>query len=43
MTVEELEAQFDALQNDVNDLKQEVEADAHLEFIESLKKYVNKY
>lgn len=43
MTVEEIEQQFNLIQDEVKDLKQEIEADAHLEFINSLKQYVNKY
>ena len=43
MTVEEIQAQFDALQSEVKEIKEEVERDAHLDFIESLKQYVNKY
>lgn len=43
MTVEEIQAQFDALQSEVNQVSQEIEKDAHLDFIESLQKYVNKY
>lgn len=43
MTVDEIQAQFNALQQDLNDIKEEVEKDAHLEFIESLRQYVNKY
>lgn len=43
MTVDEIQAQFNALQNEVEEVSQEIEMDAHLEFIESLRKYVNKY
>ena len=43
MTVEEIEQQFNLIQDEVKDLKQEIEEDAHLEFINSLKQYVNKY
>ena len=43
MTVEEIEKQFNQLQQEVKDIKEEIEADAHIEFINSLKKYVNKY
>ena len=43
MTVEEIQAQFDALQSEVKETSQEIERDAHLDFIESLKQYVNKY
>ncbi len=43
MTVEEIEKQFNQLQQEVKDIKEEIEVDAHIEFINSLKKYVNKY
>ncbi len=43
MTIEEARAEFEKLQNDINDFNAEVERDAHLDFIESLKQYVNKY
>ena len=43
MTVEEIEKQFNQLQQEVKDIKEEIEADAHIEFINSLKRYVNKY
>ena len=43
MTVEEIKQRFDSLQQEVKELKEEVERDAHLDFIESLKQYVNKY
>ncbi len=43
MTIEEIQAQFDALQSEVKETNQEIERDAHLDFIESLKQYVNKY
>ena len=43
MTVEEIKQRFDSLQSEVTQLKEEVERDAHLDFIESLKQYVNKY
>lgn len=43
MTVEEIQAQFDALQKDVSEIKEEIETDAHMEFINSLKKYVNEF
>lgn len=43
MTIEEIEKQFNQLQQDVKDINDEIEVDAHLEFINSLKKYVNKY
>lgn len=43
MTVEEIEKEFNLLQNEVDDIKEEIERDAHLDFIDSLKQYVNKY
>jgi len=43
MTVEEIEQEFNLLQQEVSELKEEVEHDAHLDFINSLKQYVNKY
>jgi len=43
MTVEEIEKEFNLLQNEVDDIKEEIERDAHLDFINSLKQYVNKY
>ena len=43
MNEEEIEKQFNQLQQEVKDIKEEIEADAHIEFINSLKKYVNKY
>lgn len=43
MTVEEIEKQFNQLQQEVKDIKEDIEVDAHIEFINSLKKYVNKY
>ncbi len=43
MTVDEIEAQFNALQSEVKEIKEEIESDAHLDFINSLKQYVNKY
>lgn len=43
MTVEEIKQRFDSIQQEVTELKEEVERDAHLDFIESLKQYVNKY
>lgn len=43
MTVDEIEAQFNALQREVSDIREEIEEDAHLAFINSLKQYVNKY
>ncbi len=43
MTMEEIEQQFASLQSEVKEVVEEVERDAHLEFISSLKQYVNKY
>lgn len=43
MTVEEIQQQFDMLKQEVTEVKDEIEKDAHLEFIESLRQYVNKY
>lgn len=43
MTMEEIEQQFASLQTEVKEVVEEVERDAHLEFINSLKQYVNKY
>ncbi len=43
MTLEEIEQRFNELEQEVNEAAQEVERDAHLDFIESLRQYVNKY
>ena len=43
MTVEEIKQQFDQLQQEVKEVKNEIEADAHIGFINYLKQYVNKY
>ncbi len=43
MTVEEIEQEFNLLQQEVNEVSEEIERDAHLDFINSLKQYVNKY
>lgn len=43
MTLEEARKEFELLQNNINDFNKEVEVDAHLDFINSLKQYVNKY
>ncbi len=43
MTVEEIKQQFDQLQQEVKEVKNEIEADAHIDFINYLKQYVNKY
>ena len=43
MSVEEIHSRFYDLVMEVNQIKEEIEADAHLEFINSLKQFVNKY
>ncbi len=43
MTIEEIREKFDSLETSVNEIKEEIEKDAHLDFINSLKQYVNKY
>ena len=43
MTMEEIREKFDSLETNVNEIKEEIEKDAHLDFINSLKQYVNKY
>lgn len=43
MTIDEIQSKFDAIQQEVREIKEEIERDAHLDFIESLKQYVNKY
>lgn len=43
MTMEEIREKFETLETSVNEIKEEIEKDAHLEFINSLKQYVNKY
>lgn len=43
MTVEEIEKQFNKLNKELDDFNKDIERDAHLEFINSLKKYVKKY
>ena len=43
MTVEEIKQQFDQLQQEVKEVKNEIETDAHIDFINYLKQYVNKY
>ena len=43
MTMEEIQARFDSIQNEVKEVTNEIEQDAHMEFIESLKQLVNKY
>lgn len=43
MTIEEIEEQFNQLQQDVKEVNKEIESDAHMDFINYLKQYVNKY
>lgn len=43
MTVEEIQSKFNELQQEVTEIRNEIEQDAHMEFINSLKEYVNKY
>lgn len=43
MTMEEIQQRFDAIQQDIRDLEQDMERDAHMDFINSLKQYVNKF
>ena len=43
MTVEEIKQKFDQIEKNLDDVCDEIEGDAHLDFIESLKQYVNKY
>lgn len=43
MTVEEIKQQFEQLQQEVKDIQEDIEVDAHIEFINYLKQYVNKY
>ncbi len=43
MTVEEIKQKFDQIEKNLDDVCDEIERDAHLDFIESLKQYVNKY
>lgn len=43
MTVEEIKEQFEQLQQEVKDIQEDIEVDAHIEFINYLKQYVNKY
>ena len=43
MTIEEIEEQFNQLQQDVKEANKEIESDAHMDFINYLKQYVNKY
>ena len=43
MTIVEIREKFDSLETSVNEIKEEIEKDAHLDFINSLKQYVNKY
>lgn len=43
MTIEEIEQQFNQLQQDVKEVDKEIASDAHMDFINYLKQYVNKY
>ncbi len=43
MTVEEIQAKFNELEEVVKPFEDELELDAHMEFINSLKELVNKY
>ncbi len=43
MTMDELEQEFNAIQQDVREVKAEVESDAHMDFINQLRQYVNRY
>ena len=43
MTIEEIRERFDSLESEVTEVTQQIEKDAHLEFIESLRQFVNKY
>jgi len=43
MTIEEAEMQFNLIQNDLREVNTEIESDAHMDFINKLKQYVNKY
>lgn len=43
MTVEEIQQKFDMIDQNLDNVVQEIEADAHLDFINSLKQFVNKY
>lgn len=43
MTIEEAEMQFNLIQNDIKEVNAEIETDAHMDFINQLKQYVNKY
>ncbi len=43
MTIEEAEMQFNLIQNDLREVNTEIESDAHMDFINQLKQYVNKY
>lgn len=43
MTIEEIEKKFNELDQEVKEVSNVIEQDAHMEFIESLRKLVNKY
>ena len=43
MTIDEAQKEFALLQKDIKGFKEEVEVDAHMEFVNYLKQYVNKY
>lgn len=43
MTVEEIESKFNELETEVKQFSDELEQDAHMEFINSLRELVNKY
>ena len=43
MAIEEIEEQFNQLQQDLKEVSKEIESDAHMDFINYLKQYVNKY
>lgn len=43
MTIEEIEQKFNELEEEVREVSNVIEQDAHMEFIESLKQFVNKY
>ncbi len=47
MTVEEIQSRFDELDKQIvqidNEIEKDLHPDPHMEFINSLKQYVNKY
>ncbi len=47
MTVEEIQSRFDELDKQIvqidNEIEKDLHSDPHLDFINSLKQYVNKY